>query len=248
MRVLSGSLIIKLFILLLLISLLIFGFKPFKDSLDPEVTLIEEVDSYQSETRRLSDGSYLVAVRTPMPSVKAEMVRWWFAEFLKTTEHYKWWHPSDHVWMDWENKIPGEIIGASHLVHEYIGGELSKLRIQFVNPSEFFGYNPNDGNTFVICARAGMLDIEINIAKMCHIVKNNENGSEMRSRFWLGHVAIREGNQTIPSITGFLGNMAISRLFALSKKDAEDLKLHAKEEMSFLAKLLPSLYHSKNKN
>jgi len=117
-----------------------------------------------------------------------------------------------------------------------------------VNPSEFFGYNPNDGNTFVICARAGMLDIEINIAKMCHIVKNNENGSEMRSRFWLGHVAIREGNQTIPSITGFLGNMAISRLFALSKKDAEDLKLHAKEEMSFLAKLLPPLYHSKNKN
>ena len=51
MRVLSGSLIIKLLILLLLISALIFGFKPFKDSLDPEVTLIEEVDSYKSETR-----------------------------------------------------------------------------------------------------------------------------------------------------------------------------------------------------
>jgi|TARA_B100000902_G_scaffold207157_1_gene197317 hypothetical protein len=248
MRVLSGSLIVKLLILLLLISLLIFGFKPFKDSLDAEITLIEEVESYQSETRRLSDGSYLVAVRTPMPSVTAEMVRWWFAEFLETTEHYKWWHPSDHIWMDWENKIPGEIIGASHLVHEYIGGELSKLRIQFVNPSEFFGYNPNDENTFVICARAGMLDIEINIAKMCHIVKNNENGSEMRSRFWLGHVASREGNQTIPSITGFMGNMAISRLLAVSKEDAEDLKRHAKEEMSFLAKLLPPLYHSENIN
>ena len=44
--------------------------------------------------------------------------------------------------MDWENKEPGEIIGASHLVHEYIGGDLSKLRIQFVNPFEFFGYDP----------------------------------------------------------------------------------------------------------
>ena len=32
------------------------------------------------------------------------------------------------------------------------------------------------------------------------------------------------------------------------RKDAEDLKRHAKEEMSFLAKLLPSLYYSKNKN
>ena len=248
MRVLSGTLVIKLFILLLLISLLIFGFNPLKDSLDAEITLIEEVESYQSETRRLSDGSYLVAVRTPMPFVKSEMVRWWFAEYLNTTEHYKWWHPSDHVWMDWENKIPGEIIGASHLVHEYIGGELSKLRIQFVNPSEFFGYNPNDDNTFVICARAGLLDVEINIAKMCHIVKNNKNGSEMRSRFWLGHIESRIGNQTIPSLTGFLGNTAILRLFALSKEDAENLKYHAKEEMSFLAKFLPSLYHSENKN
>ena len=83
---------------------------------------------------------------------------------------------------------------------------------------------------------------------MCHIVINNEYGAEMRSRFWLGHVASRQGNQTIPSIIGFMGNMAISRLFTLTKKDAEDLKRHAEEEMSFLAKLLPSLYYSENKN
>jgi len=174
MKVSYGNLKTRIFVLLILIFLLIFGFKPFKDSLDAEITLMQETESYQSETQRLADGSYLVAVRTPMPSVKAEMVRWWFADFLNTTEHYKWWHPTDHVWMDWENKQPGEIIGASHLVHEYIGGELSKLRIQFVNPSEFFGYDPNDENTFVICARAGMLEREINIAKMCHIVKNND--------------------------------------------------------------------------
>jgi hypothetical protein len=191
-------------------------------------------------------GSYLVAVRTPMPSVKADMVRWGFLNFLNTTEHYKWWHPNDHVWMDWENKKPGEIIGASHLVHEYIGGELSKLRIQFVNPSEFFGYNPNNEDTFVICARAGLIDREINIAKMCHVVKNNENGSEMRSRFWLGHVSTRKDNHTVPSLAGFLGNMAISRIIALGKKDAEDLKLHAEEEMKFLARLLPSLFYKEN--
>ena len=178
MKALYGSLIIKLLIFLLFLFFLIFGFKPFKDSVDAEITLIDETDSYVSETRRLFDGSYLVAVRTPMPSVKAGMVRWWFADFLNTTEHYNWWHPTDHVWMDWENKIPGKIIGASHLVHEYIGGEISKLRIQFVDPSEFFGHNPNDQNTFVICAIVGLLDREINIAKMCHVVTNNNNGSE----------------------------------------------------------------------
>jgi len=246
MKALYGSLIIKLLIFLLFLFFLIFGFKPFKDSVDAEITLIEETDSYVSETRRLFDGSYLVAVRTPMPSVKADMVRWWFLNFLNTTEHYKWWHPNDHVWMDWENKKPGKIIGASHLVHEYIGGELSKLRIQFVDPSEFFGYNPNNEDTFVICARAGLIDREINIAKMCHVVKNNENGSEMRSRFWLGHVSTRKDNHTVPSLAGFLGNMAISRIIALGKKDAEDLKLHAEEEMKFLARLLPSLFYKEN--
>ena len=247
MKALYGSLIIKLLIFLLFLSVLIFGFKPFKDSVDAEITLIEEADSYVSETRRLFDGSYLVAVRTPMPSVKAGMVRWWFADFLNTTEHYNWWHPTDHVWMDWENKIPGKIIGASHLVHEYIGGEISKLRIQFVDPSEFFGHNPNDQNTFVICAIVGLLDKEINIAKMCHVVTNNNNGSEMRSRFWLGHISTRKGEKNISSLTAFLGNMAITRFFALDKEQAEDLKLHAEEEMRYLADLLVTIYN-KQKN
>ena len=42
--------------------------------------------------------------------------------------------------------------------------------------------------------------------------------------------------------------MAISRLLVLNNKDAEALKRHAIEEMSFLAKLLPSLYRLENKN
>jgi hypothetical protein len=183
-----------------------------------------------------------------MPEVKADMVRWWFSDFLQTTEHYSWWHPKDHVWMDWENKEPGKIKGASHLVHEYIGGDLSKLRIQFVNPSEFFSYDPNDEDTFVICARVGLLDEEINTAKMCHVVRNTLNGAEMRSRFWLGHVAKREGNKTIASLPGFIGNTALVRLFILDKRTAEGLKRHAMEEMTFLAELLPSLYESKKQD
>ena len=63
-----------------------------------------------------------------------------------------------------------------------------KLRIQFVSPTELFGYDPNNKNTFVICARVGLIDEEIQ-AKMCHIVRDIEDGAEMRSRFWLGHIA-----------------------------------------------------------
>jgi len=231
-----------LLILAVLITISVVGLTPFKQTIDANKTLVEQTGVYANEVRRLSDATYLVAVRTAMPGVKAEMVRWWFSDFLQTTEHYNLWHPKDHVWMDWENKKLGKNTGSSHLVHEYIGGELSKLRIQFVNSAEFFGHEVNDENTFVICARVGLLEEDINIAKMCHVVRNTVDGAEMRTRFWLGHVAKREGNKTISSIQGFIGNTALARLFVLDKQSAEDLKRHAKEEMKYLADLLPSLY------
>jgi len=233
-------------LLALLAIISIFGLQPFQQTIDAEKALVNQTEVYATEVRRLSDASYLVAVRTSMPEVKADMVRWWFSNFLQTTEHYNWWHPKDHVWMDWENKEAGEIIGASHLVHEYIGGDLSKLRIQFVNSAEFFGYDANDEDTFVICARVGLLNQEINIAKMCHVVRNTLDGAEMRSRFWLGHVAKRKENKTISSLEGFIGNTFLTRLLVLNKKDAQALKRHAEEEMKYLAELLPPLYRSKN--
>ena len=231
-----------------LIAISVVGLKPFKQTIDANKTLVEQTGVYVNEVHRLPDSSYLVAVRTPMPKVKADMVRWWFSDFLQSTEHYSWWHPKDHVWMDWENKKPGENIGSSHLVHEYIGGELSKLRIQFVNSAEFFGYEVPDENTFVICARVGLLEENINIAKMCHVVINTIDGAEMRTRFWLGHIAKREGNKTISSIQGFIGNTALARLFVLDKQIAEDLKRHAQEEMKYLADVLPTLYESEKED
>ena len=233
-------------LLALLVVISIFGLRPFQQTIDAEKALVKQAEVYATEIRRLPDASYLVAVRTPMPEVKVDMLRWWFSDFMQTTEHYSWWHPEDHIWMSWENKEPGEIIGASHLVHEYIGGNLSKLRIQFVNSAEFFGYDANDEDTFVICARVGLLDEEMNIAKMCHVVRNTLNGAEMRSRFWLGHVAKRKGNKTISSLEGLIGNTFIMRLLVLNKQGAIGLKRHAEEEMKYLAALLPPLYGSQD--
>lgn len=215
---------------------------PSENTIDAETTLIKQVGVYEEGFDRLGDGTYRVAARTAMPGVSANMVRWWFTTYLQTTEHYKSWHPTAHVWMDWENKTPGAIIGASHLVHEYIGKDLLKLRIQFVDPTEFFDYNPNDENAFVICARVGELETPINTGKMCHIVVNTPTGAEMRSRFWLGHIATREGNETIPSLIGWMGNTLFVRYVGVSDTMAHDLMVHAQEEMSTLAKLLPTIY------
>ena len=79
---------------------------------------------------------------------------------------------------------------------------------------------------------------------MCHVVRNTLNGAEMRSRFWLGHVAKREGNSTVSSLKGFIGNTFLIRLLVVNKQSAKDLRRHAEEEMKYLAALIPALYGS----
>ena len=41
---------------------------------------------------------------------------------------------------------------------------------------------------------------------------------------------------------GLIGNLAFTRLLALDKKNAENLMVHAQEEMKYLAEMLPSLF------
>ena len=218
------------------------GWNPFITYRDAAELLDERYSSMETGIQRRANGVYLVRALTRMPDVKADMVRWWFADYMQTTEQYQRWHPTAHVWMDWENKQPGKIIGASHLVHEYIGSELSKLRIQFVDPATLLdGFMPKEGQ-FVICARAGLLEEPINVTSMCHIVRDTEWGAEMRSVFWLGHIAKRNGNDEVFSFVGLIGNTALARLIAVDKQLAKDLMIHAIEEMGFLANFLPHLY------
>jgi hypothetical protein len=64
----------------------------------------------------------------------------------------------------------------------------------------------------------------------------------MRSVFWLGDVAERDGNGTVFSIKGLLGNTALARHLAVDDRLAVDLMTHAIQEMGYLADFLPQLY------
>lgn len=198
--------------------------------------------AFETGHRRLRDGTVLVAGLTSMPGVRAEMVHWWFADFMRTTEHYRWWHPRDHVWMDWEDKRPGEIVGASHLVHEYIGGALQKLRIRFVDPEGFFrgGLGAFDG--LALCAQAGPLDRPVTFTRMCHVVRDTEWGCEMRSRFWLGVVDAGEGAFAGARWLRPLVNNPLARALLVPRRLPAGLQKHCAEEMSYLAGFLPELY------
>ena len=68
---------------------------------------------FESGWKRLDSGVIHIAVRTPMPGVAPEMIDWWLG-FLHHTEEYKWWHPRDHVWSDWEVAAPPRRIHWPH--------------------------------------------------------------------------------------------------------------------------------------
>ncbi len=226
----------------IIILFALFGWNPFSPHRDTSGILDDGYSGFETGVHRQPNGVYRVRALTRMPDVKADMVRWWFADYMQTTAHYKRWHPTAHVWMDWENKKPGKIIGASHLVHEYIGEDLSKLRIQFVEPEEFLGPLDERDDRFIVCARVGMLDEPINVTTMCHIVRDTEWGAEMRSVFWLGHVAKRDGNELVFSIEALLGNSWLARRILVDETLAVDLMTHAIQEMGNLSDFLPGLY------
>lgn len=224
----------------LLAIVAIFGIPPFGGG--PTPGYAEGEPGFKTEVKRLPNGIYEVSALTPMPGVTPEMVRWWFADYMQTPEHYQRWFPDAHIWMDWENKVPGEYVGASHLVHEYIGADMQKLRIQFVPPEEILGEVQLRDGDVAVCAKPGLLEQPLNGGQMCHIIRATEDGAEMRSRFWLGMVAKRDGNEQIGSIEGIVANTYLARKLGVSRSAAIDLMNHCTEEMSILAGFLPELY------
>ncbi|MCR9141550.1 MAG: hypothetical protein NXI24_04800 [bacterium] len=198
---------------------------------------------FRTGSERFLDGTYQVSVKTSLPGVTADMVRFWFAAYLQTTEHYKRWYPGAHFWMDWEAKRPGRIVGASHLVHENIGPDLMKLRIHFVDPARFFQTDPNNEETFVVCAIVGELELPVDTGRMCHIVRNVPGGAVMHSRFWLGQVAGRGETSGVFRLAA-LANLPAIRFMALRRSLATDLEEHCKTEMSILGGFLPEIYRA----
>ena len=193
---------------------------------------------FESGVERLDDGVFHVAVLTRMPGVTAEMIAWWFGTYMQTTEHYRMWHPRDHVWMDWENKSPGTHVGAHHLVHEYIGGKLNKLRISFLDPIENLGPDATESGRLYVCARVGLLERPIAVGRMVHAALDTSWGCELRSHFWLGLVE----TELLGGLVEAAGNTPWLRRRILSRLDAYALEAHCHEEMTTLGGFLPELF------
>ena len=89
---------------LLFLGIAVFGLPPFSGGPNADYLMAENFGNFESGVKRQANGVYQVSAFTPMPNVEAKMVRWWFADYMQTPEHYKRWYPDAHLWMDWENK------------------------------------------------------------------------------------------------------------------------------------------------
>jgi hypothetical protein len=194
-----------------------------------------------------SDGEQRVAALTKMPNVTPPMWAWLFGWHGCRDNRYKLWHPKAHVAAVWKDeKDDVAYIGRTSQIQEYIGKKLEKANIRFVSPSEL-GFNAIDfadeKNVVYICARIGMTSFPLDFGYLIHQIRATENGSEMRSRFFIGgkHIALRSDNFLAKGISKLL-----QKIYRLPEQQAIDLLRHCAEEMNHLAKILPDIYQENN--
>jgi hypothetical protein len=197
---------------------------------------------------RNGDGVLVVACLTEMPGVTPDMWDWWFGWHGLSSERYRLWHPKEHkssAMAEDRSRLrdpKARYIGNTSYIEEKIGeGEVHKLSVAFRSPNAF-GLSGSKLASLgtAICARGGLPDKFVETTYLLHFVRKTPGGSEMRSRFWLGHVESK-----IPIVAGLISRRMSSREARIKLiPDDFGLKLlrHCSEEMSHLAAILPGLY------
>ncbi len=215
---------------------------PQADPVLPEFdSAAELLDQEDHETEngygRLSDGGLQVSVRTDMPGVTPAMWEWWFGWHGSDARRYKLWHPRAHVSAQWsDGGADGWYLGRTSLVTEYLGSVRTRAAIRFVEPAELGLTVPAD--QAAICARLGSPDLPVDVGWLIHHVRPTSDGSQMRSRFWMGgrHVAVRA------NVSGIrLADRVVRPVAARMLPDPRDLLVHCAQEMNHLAGFLPEL-------
>lgn len=204
-------------------------------------------DGLTDDVIRLTNGQLVVACLTEMPGVSAAMWDWWFSWHSYTSERYRLWHPDDHVAASLgqdrrhTDSIRQRWVGNTSYVDEYIGGQLQKLAIRFVEPSSV-GLDERrvDDIGIAICARTVLRKERLAAGRLIHLVENTADGSRMHSRFLLG-----DGESEMPVVGPLItriSNTERVRRSRLPDSVGLALLLHCAQEMNHLAAILPELH------
>ena len=80
----------------------------------------------------------------------------------------------------------------------------------------------------------------MNFAALIHLIRETDEGCELRSRFWLGDIGVRG----VPT-SGILNKIASSKFVAeqaVPINQGREMLVHCAMEMNHLASFLPDIY------
>lgn len=200
----------------------------------------------------LPDGSGYTTSLTRFPGATAEMFRWWFWWHSVEAERYTLWFPWNHVSAIAQNRdvltAPGltdaeRYIGNVHHIDEYIGPDLQRIAIEFV-PPHALGLDEGAMAAADVhgsaCGYVWLRRPRIRIATMVHLIRDTDEGFELRSRYFLGDRLLLGRGERKVGIDRIVPASVRSRL--AGERLAYEQLLHDQIEFTHLASLLPDLY------
>ncbi|MCF0229644.1 MAG: phloretin hydrolase [Parasporobacterium sp.] len=181
------------------------------------------------------DGGTMLANLTDMPGVDPVMFDWWFAWHGLDTMRYMIWDKDDHFYCQTQNveqaldeslSLKERYWNTTHEIKEglFDGDEPRPVMLTFV-PPEVVGFDPEKLKDFkgtIICTPGPAI--------MIHFLRPTANGSELRTRFFMGYQATENGVIQIPDFPAIpeFGRMML---------------MHNVKEFTHLAKILPEVYN-----
>src|ERR1700758_1719982 len=99
--------------------------------------------------------------------------------------------------------------------------------VRFVTPATL-GLPAADHATVPVCARLGSRDVPVDAGWFVHHIRVTGDGSEMRSRFWLGgpHLSVRGA----PGLANGVVRPLASRILGASADYGRNLMVHCAQE------------------
>jgi hypothetical protein len=199
---------------------------------------------------RLENGQVFVAALTKMPGVTSEMIDWWFGWHYMESQRYKLWHPRAHV-LNGAKRMIGDDPGLSdrekylhnpNYISEYVGAALLNIEIAFSEASDFRDVSRFEaaGVGTAVCGVVSYQNSPLVFGIIVHLIRETQDGCEMRSRFWLGKIELKG----VPA-AGILSKVAGSRFIAkraVPIEQGRDMVVHCAVEMNHLASFLPDLH------
>jgi hypothetical protein len=202
----------------------------------------------------LPDGSAYVASRVDFPRTTGEMYAWWFWWHSVEAARYTLWYPYNHISARPLNREvltasglthEQRYVGNTHHVDEYIGPELVRIAIRFMDPSELGLDTRRFAEAGIVghaCARVCLRGTPLEVVTMVHLARRTNDGIEQRSRYWMGSdVKLHAFGARIPVDT--IGRvLGMKRQMAGERLGYEQL-LHDQIEFTHLARFLPDLWN-----